>query len=172
MSFKQNFHFEQNVEQRVDMYWDFKPSSGYVQGQKFAVMSIVCPDGTNQKAANFGIKVFGCFATLKEANDYAKELQTECNAFDYYTVETQCWAKLPPRVDKLDDQNFQEEELENLKNTVIKMRVARAKMLEERMLSEKAANKKASAAAIEGEAASTATMTADGDATAAAQDQV
>lgn len=146
MSFKQNFHLEQDIEERVDMYWDYKPSTGYVAGQRFAVMSIVSPEGTNQKAATFGIKIFGCFETLKEANEYAKQLQAECNVFDYYTVETQCWAKLPPRVEKLDDQNFQEEELENLKNTVIKMRQARAKMIEERILSEKAANKKASKA--------------------------
>lgn len=142
MSFKQNIHLEQNIEERVDMYWEFKPSNGLVNGQKFAVMSIVCPEGTNQKSREFGVKIFGCFTTLDEANAYAKKLQEECNAFDYYTVETQCWAKLPPRVDKLDDQNFQEGELEALKNTVIKTRQARAKMLEERILHDKADNKK------------------------------
>lgn len=142
MSFKQNLHLEQNIEERVDMYWDFKPSSGLVDGQKFAVMSIVCPEGTNQKSANFGVKIFGCFSSLQDANDYAKKLQGECNAFDYYTVETQCWAKLPPKVEKLDDQNYQEEELEALKNTIIKTRQAKAKMMEERILHEKAENKK------------------------------
>ena len=154
MSFQQNIHIQQNIEERVDMYWDFKPSNGLVAGQQFAVMSIVCPQGTNQTAATFGVKVFGCFTTLQEANEYAKQLQEECNAFDYYTVQTQCWAKLPPQVEKLEDQNFQEEELESLKNTVIKSRQARAKMMEERMLMEKADNKKkmAEKAAITGEA--------------------
>lgn len=142
MSFRQNIHLEQNIEERVDMYWDFKPSTGLVDGQRFAVMSIVCPEGTTQKASKFGIKIFGCFNTLKEANEYAQKLQEECNVFDYYTVETQCWAKLPPQVDKLDDQNFQEKELNTLKNTVVKMRQARAKMLEERILADKAASKK------------------------------
>jgi hypothetical protein len=142
MSFKQNIHLEQNIEERVDMYWDFKPSSGLVSGQRFAVMSIVCPEGTSQKTPDFGVKIFGCFTSLEEANAYAKKLQTECNAFDYYTVETQCWAKLPPRVEKLDDQHFQESELEALKDTVIKTRQARAKMLEERILHDKADSKK------------------------------
>lgn len=142
MSFQQNIHLEQNIEERVDMHWDFKPSTGTVDGQKFAVMSIVCPEGTNQKAAKFGIKIFGCFSSLKEANEYAQHLQGECNVFDYYVVETQCWAKLPPSVEKLEDQNFQEKELENLKNIVIKNRQARAKMLEERILADKAASKK------------------------------
>jgi hypothetical protein len=142
MSFKQNIHLEQNIEERVDMFWDFKPSTGLVDGQRFAVMCIVCPEGTNQKASNMGIKIFGCFPTLKEANEYAKELQGECNVFDYYVVETQCWAKLPPSVEKLEDQNFQEHELENLKNIVVKNRQARAKMLEERILADKADSKK------------------------------
>lgn len=142
MSFQQNIHLEKNIEERVDMHWDFTPSTGFVDGQRFAVMSIVCPEGTNQKASNFGIKLFGCFSTLKEANDYAKQLQGECNVFDYYVVETQCWAKLPPCVAKLEDQNFQEKELESLKTVVIKNRQARAQLLEERILADKAATKK------------------------------
>lgn len=142
MSFKQNIHIEQDVEGRIDYYWDFKPSTGYVRNQRFVVMSIVCPEGTNQRAPECGIKVFGCFETLLEANEYAQKLQKECDAFDYYTVETQCWAKLPPRVDKLDDQNYQEEELQALKNTIVKMREAKTKILEERILADKAMSKK------------------------------
>jgi hypothetical protein len=141
MSFRQNIHLDRNVEERVDMHWDFKPRAGSVANQRFAVLSIVCPHATNQKAEAFGIKIFGCFPTLEDANAYARELQGECNAFDYYTVETQSWAKLPPQVEKLDDQHFQEEELEKLKRSVVAMRQARAKMLEERMLADKAAAK-------------------------------
>lgn len=146
-SFRQNIHIEQNVEERVEHFWEYKPSTGLVNGQKFAVMSIVCPEGTNQTSKAFGVKIFGCFATLEDANKYAKTLQQECDAFDYYTVETQAWAKLPPQVEKLDDQVFQEGELESLKNTLIKSRIARAKMLEERIMHDKAESKKKAAAA-------------------------
>lgn len=159
MSFEQKIHVEQDAEERVEAYWDFKPSSGLVQGQRFAVMSIVSPTETNQKADSFGIKIFGCFNTLEEATAYAKRLQEECNAFDYYTVETQCWAKLPPKVDKLDDQNFQEAELETLKNRVIGMRKARAQLLEERMLADKKAAKEAAAAAAAAKQAATPALT-------------
>jgi hypothetical protein len=146
MSFKQNIHLEQDVEGRIDLYWDFKPSTGYVNSQRFAVMSIVCPEGTTQTAASFGIKVFGCFETLAEANAYAKQLQRECDAFDYYAVETQCWAKLPPQIEKLDDRHYQEEELESLKTTLIKTREAKVKILEERILADKAQSKMKNAA--------------------------
>lgn len=138
MSFNQNIHLDRSVEERVNMYWDFRPQTGFVNNQRFAVMSIVAPEQTNQRSESFGIKIFGCFSTLEDANAYARDLQNECNAFDYYTVETQAWAKLPPRVDKLDDQHFQEEELEKLKRSVVGMRQARAKMLEERILADKA----------------------------------
>lgn len=142
MSFKQNIHLEENVEERIDHYWDFKSTDSVVENQKFVVMSIVCPQGTNQTAESFGIKVFGCFPSLDTANAYAKSLQEQCDAFDYFTIETQCWAKLPPQVEKFDDQVFLEDELEALKNTVAKNRKARTKMMEDRMMAEKADNKK------------------------------
>jgi len=142
MSFKQNIHLETNVEERIEHFWDFKSTDSAVEHQKFVVMSIVCPEGTNQTASFFGIKVFGCFSTLEAANAYAKSLQEQCDAFDYFTIETQCWAKLPPQVEKFDDQNFLEDELEALKNTMVRNRKARTKMMEERMLTEKADNKK------------------------------
>jgi len=101
-------------------------SDRVVENQKFVVMSIVCPSGTHQTAESFGIKVFGCFPSLDTANAYAKTLQEQCDAFDYFTIETQCWAKLPPQVEKIDDQNFLEGQLEALKNTVVKNRKASA----------------------------------------------
>ena len=130
----QNVHVEQDIEERIDIYWDFKPAAGYVRNQAYAVLSIVAPEGTNQKAESFGIKVFGCFQTQAEAVEYSKSLQEECNVFDYYVMETMQWVKLPPVVEKLSDVHYQEEELERLKTNVIKMRQARAKVMEERLI--------------------------------------
>lgn len=36
----------------------------------------------------------GCLSTLEAANMYAKSLQ-QCDAFDYFTIKTQYWAKFP-----------------------------------------------------------------------------
>ena len=138
MSFNQKHHIETDIEDRMDLHWDFRPRDGYVREQRYVVMSIVAPEGTNQKASEFGIKIFGCFPSALEASDYSKKLQSECNFFDYYVLETQCWAKLPPQVEKLDDIHYQEEELEKLKKSVLSMRQARAQLLEERVLAEKA----------------------------------
>ena len=134
MSFNQNIHIEQDIEERLDLYWDFKPSDGGVRNQKYVVMSIVAPEGTNQRAPSFGIKVFGCFATQEEAAAYCTKLQGECNFFDYYVMETLEWAKLPPVVERLEDVHYQEQELETLKNNVIQMRQNRAKIMEQRVL--------------------------------------
>lgn len=138
MSFNQKHHIEGDIEDRIDMHWEFFPKDGYVRDQRFVVMSIVAPTGTNQKATEFGIKVFGCFATHAEACEYSKARQVECNVFDYYVLETMCWAKLPPQVEKLEDNHFQEEELEKLKQSVVAMRKARSQLLEERVLADKA----------------------------------
>ena len=138
MTFAQTDHVERDVEERVEENWTFRPSTGYVDRQRFAVVSIVAPTGTNQKAESFGIKIWGAFESQDEATRYSKALQDECNAFDYYVMETQCWHKLPPEVAKLEDIHYQEEQLEKLKRSVLAMRKARAKFLEERILADKA----------------------------------
>lgn len=150
MSFNQTLHIEQDVAERLDMYWDFRPSTGAVRNQNYAVLSIVAPDGTNQRAPSFGIKIFGCFPTHQEATEYSKKLQKECNFFDYYVMDTMEWAKLPPVVEKLEDVHYQEEELESLKNNVIKMRENRAKIMEERVLEARQDAKKKSLASLTG----------------------
>ena len=55
-----------------------------VPGQRYACMSYVSPNVTNQKAEYIGEKIRGCFATLEEAQKHAesmrrhlRELETE-----------------------------------------------------------------------------------------------
>ncbi len=142
MSFPQSMHVEQAVEENIETYWDFVPSDGGVPRQNYAVMSIVAPQGTNQKCDTFGIKIFGCFNTEVEATAYSKKLQQECNFFDIYVCETKAWVKLPPQVEQLENVHYQEEEMEKLKKSVLAMRKARAEMLERRVMEDRQAKKK------------------------------
>lgn len=138
MPLSQNIHIETDVAERIEHYWTFKPSFGAPRNQNFMVLSIVAPDGTSQKTTStFGIKGFGCFNTLSEANDCCKQLQQECNMFDYFVMDLLEWVKLPPQVEHLSDQHFQEQEMETLKDKVIKMRQVRAKMMEDRLIESK-----------------------------------
>lgn len=131
MSFSKTVHVDEQIEERINEQWNFFDTSA-PQGQRFAVLSVVAPTGTNQKAAQFGIKIYGCFPTLKEANEYSQQLIKKCDGFDIYTLQTQSWAQLPPQVESLADQHFQEQRLEDLKNAVISQREQAKKRLRER----------------------------------------
>lgn len=131
MSFSKTLHLEDDIESRVKNQWEFYDMNAPL-GQKYAVLCVVAPTGCNQTCDQFGIKVFGCFPTLAEANAYCKELVKKCDAFDYYTMETQQWVSLPPNVASLADRNYQEQRLEDLKNAIIKHREASKQNLKER----------------------------------------
>ena len=138
-SFRQSFHIEDDIDERIEEAWTFRPLDGGVRGQDYTVLCIVAPSGTNQTTKNdtFGLKVFGCFPTLEKANEYSKKLQKENNFFDYYVVKTLEWVKLPPVVEKLEDMHYMEKELEDLKESVMKMRETRAQMMRDRVFSTK-----------------------------------
>ncbi|KAG5179790.1 hypothetical protein JKP88DRAFT_158138 [Tribonema minus] len=74
--------------------------------QRYCVMTVVAPSGTNQKAKELLIRVHGCRESLAEANRWAKSLRNENNFFDVYTLKTNEWAPLPPRIDEIDNVNF------------------------------------------------------------------
>lgn len=138
MSFESKVHIEEDIEERADLAWEFVPSDGGPRNQNFVVLSIVAPVGTNQKTPDsFGIKIFGCFATQGDAVAYSKKLQKECDFFDYYVMDTMAWVKLPPEVQNLEDVNYNEDELQKLKQGVIDMRQKRAKILQERVIEAK-----------------------------------
>lgn len=171
MSFESKMHVEQDVEERASLAWDFVPSGGGVRNQNYVVLSIVAPEGTNQRTpSTFGIKVFGCFATSQEAKDYANRLRKECDFFDFFVMDTLAWVKLPPAVEHLDDMSYQEDEIEKLKAGVVGMREKRSKILQERVIEAKKAIKEAqSQSQIEAEPKVPA-IAADGEAPAAAEE--
>jgi hypothetical protein len=135
---RQTVHIEENVAERITEGLDFKPSRS-VRNQNFVVLSILAPTGTNQTTpTSFGIKIFGCFNTIDEANAYAKELQGECDVFDYWVMSLCEWVKLPPAIERLDDIRFRETEMEQLRQSEIEMREARAKIMQERVRTKEA----------------------------------
>jgi hypothetical protein len=138
-SFSQDIHIEQDIEERMQEAWDFKPPS--LPGQEFAVMCIVAPDGTNQTCPDLAIKLFGCFPTKDAADKYATKLSAECNFFDYFVCSTGDWLKLPPQVASIDDVHYQETALSNIQHRLVEMREARAKIMQERIVADRKARK-------------------------------
>jgi len=79
-----------------------------VPGQRYACMSYVSPNVTNQKAEYIGEKIRGCFGTLEEAQKHAERLSKMDKGFDVYIVEMYNWVKVPPNPDDIEDHVHQE----------------------------------------------------------------
>ncbi|KAG5192201.1 hypothetical protein JKP88DRAFT_173782 [Tribonema minus] len=74
--------------------------------QRYCVMTVVAPEGTNQKSEELCIRVHGCKESIAEANRWARKLRDSNTFFDVYVLKTNEWAPLPPRVDEIDSVNF------------------------------------------------------------------
>lgn len=136
----QNIHIEQNIDMRNENLWD-KATKHVVHGQNFAVVCII-GENCNQKCQDFGLKIYGSFPTLQEANDHAALLSKENDYFDYFVMPTRQWVKLPPQVESLENIHYQEKELEKLREGYLKAQKTKAVLLEERMLRDKEERKR------------------------------
>jgi hypothetical protein len=139
--FSQNIHIEDNIEERFEDAWNYQPSFGAMVG-KYVLLCVVAPEGCNQTVKELAIKVFAVYSSKEEADKVARRLSNECDVFDYFVASTCEWLRLPPQVDMIDDVNYHETTLENIKQRTIDMRTARAKLMQERMSSDRELNKK------------------------------
>lgn len=85
-----------------------------VPGQLYCVLSIVGPTGTNQRNDKFGLKIRGCFASMEEAHSHVKRLQQTDPAMDIFVADMYKWLLIPPDVNAIDNQEYQEDFLNNL----------------------------------------------------------
>ena len=124
---------DEKVGERLTAQWAYAPTF-LPRGQDYAVLSILAPEGTNQVLkTGLAIKIYGCFATLADANQYAERLSKECDAFDFFVLQTCEWARLPPEVASLDDVHYQQDKLEEIKKRAAGARDESAQRLRERL---------------------------------------
>jgi hypothetical protein len=88
-----------------------------VSGQNYALISVVSPS-SNQKNDMCGVKIKGVFETVEEAKMHAKRVQENDPLFDVYLVELYKWLPVPPNNEMIENQEYQDEEL----NKIIKAR--------------------------------------------------
>lgn len=101
-------------------------------GQLFACVSIVGPEGCNQKCDKFGLKIRGCFATQEEAANWAKKLQADDATFDVWVMSMGQWVLIPPDPAQCEDTHYANEKLEELMSGYRANQREAAKMFEER----------------------------------------
>ena len=102
-----------------------------VPGQLYALVSFVSPDG-NQKNAQCGMKIRGCFSSAEEAQGHVRRLQKFDPTCDIYMVEMYKWVLVPPTPDMVENQEDQEEFLNNMMKEYKKSQEAARVSFEER----------------------------------------
>lgn len=108
-------HIEEDIEERSDELWDFKYP---IRNQEYVVMMII--DATEKHPS--AVKVFGTFPTIAEANEVAQKMSKECDFFNIYTAKTQEWLPCPPTAEFVEDVEYQEDKLSDMKKMYTKMK--------------------------------------------------
>ena len=98
-----------------------QPKHGYltednevVPGQRFALVSIVGPSGTNQRNEKFGIKIRGCFDNDHDMKKHVERLRVEDKVTDIFVMPLYKWVLIPPDANKIPNQEYQEEVLNDI----------------------------------------------------------
>jgi len=102
-----------------------------VPGQNWACVSFVSPD-SNQKNKSLGMKIRGVFNEHSDAVEYVKRLIKLDPAFDIYICEMYNWCLVPPDPEKVNDQNYQNEELNKIVSEYRKNQIYAKEHFEER----------------------------------------
>jgi hypothetical protein len=102
-----------------------------VPGQNWALVSFVSPD-SNQKCAQFGIKIRGVFDTQPEAVAHVKRLIKLDPTFDIFVCDMYNWCLAPPDPEKVADQTYQDETLNKIIGEYRKNQIYAKEHFEER----------------------------------------
>lgn len=102
-----------------------------VPGQNWACVSFVSPDG-NQKNKHLGMKIRGIFDQHSEAVEHVKRLIRLDPMFDIYICEMYNWCLIPPDPEMIQDQTYQNEELNKIISEYRKNQIFAKEHFEER----------------------------------------
>jgi hypothetical protein len=84
-----------------------------IPSQRFALISIVSPQ-SNQQYKSCALKIRGVFATEDEGRRHADKLSKMDSTFDVFLVDMYKWLPIPPDMDNIDDQVYQEHMLNDI----------------------------------------------------------
>ena len=102
-----------------------------VPGQNWACVSFVSPT-SNQKCQSIGMKIRGCFEHRDEAVDHVKRLIRLDPTFDIFICDMYNWCLVPPDPEKINDQVYQNEELNKIVSEYRKNQIYAKEHFEER----------------------------------------
>ena len=103
-------HIEEDISSRCDEAWTHTHP---VHNQNFVVMSIV----EVPKDKTSAVKIFGVFSSLEEANKVSQDISKENDFFNVYVASTNAWVPVPPTSDFVENVEYQEKRLTEIKNS-------------------------------------------------------
>lgn len=134
-------HIEEDIKERSDAAWKYVFA---VRNQNYVVMSIVestsepcsnsssestsasTSESTSESTKTPAIKIYGVYASLEEANKASREISNANDFFNVYVADTNAWIPIPPTTDFIENVEYQEERLTQIKDafTALKERNA------------------------------------------------
>lgn len=81
--------------------------------QNIALISVVSPQST-QKSNISAVKIKGVFDNKEDAKNYVDKLMKIDDSFDIYMVEMGKWLAIPPNISSIEEQEYQEQQLNNI----------------------------------------------------------
>lgn len=111
---KINERVEKQME-NLDLSMELVRSMDRIPGQNFAIVAFA-GEGCRPLSKQLGIKIWGCKNTIEEATEFASYIakMQENRNYNIYIQETGNWAIMPPKIDKLNDTKYQEEQLNSI----------------------------------------------------------
>ncbi len=114
-------HVESDVHLRSTEQWDFEFP---VVNQQYCLMSIVDCEDADKPAA---VKIFGCYSSVEAANSAASTISSQCDFFHVYVCPTNAWVPIPPSADFIENVEYQESRMKEIKDTYAALKERRAK---------------------------------------------
>lgn len=90
-----------------------EPDTFTIPGQNYALINVVSPK-SNQKNEDFAVKIKGVFATLDDAKAHAEKINKIDPTFDLFLVELYKWLPIPPSIDDIENQEYQDKKLNDI----------------------------------------------------------
>jgi Family of unknown function (DUF5832) len=103
------------------------------KSQRYCVMTVVAPNGTNQKCDELMIRIHGCRKSMADANKWAKALRDSNDFYDVFTVKTNEWAPLPPNLKEVGEVSFTDQRVQTIHDNFVSHLKGEKKELEERL---------------------------------------
>lgn len=125
-------------------YVDHLKEDEIILSQRFCCISFLSPEGIRNCTLR-GLKIRGVFPTYEEAKAFANDLQKKDPDFDVFVGEVGKWLPWDPDPNTVEDQQYQEKELNELMSAYKENREKAKKMQEERktdMIKQAAVNQK------------------------------